>query len=204
MKRLVKIYNRKGFTLVETLLATVILLVVSTMLINGFVATMGYSFQTSVYNKSAGKNYAACMDSLAEWNSLENVGDEGREVKGKAFCGGNSANAIELEFDTGMWPGKLESVYVGVYKNTNLSLTVPGALPFQSENFAPTDDQLADNRKAIVYYPEYWQQDGVDDSLGKVIVMYVATEGKYYWVIDNNKTDLKDATVINPSPIDPN
>ena len=59
MKRLIKQINRKGFTLVETLLATFILVVVSTMLINGFIATMGYSYQTSVYSKSGANNYTA-------------------------------------------------------------------------------------------------------------------------------------------------
>ena len=39
MKRVVKQLNKKGFTLVETLLATFILVVISTMLVNGFIAT---------------------------------------------------------------------------------------------------------------------------------------------------------------------
>ena len=43
MKRVIKTAGRKGFTLVETLLATFILVVISTMLVNGFIATMGFS-----------------------------------------------------------------------------------------------------------------------------------------------------------------
>ena len=65
MRRVVKQSNKKGFTLVETLLATFILVVVSTMLVNGFIATMGYSYQTSVYSKSGANNYAALRRSAS-------------------------------------------------------------------------------------------------------------------------------------------
>ena len=41
MKKLAKRLNRKGFTLVETMLAVFILVVISTMLINGFIINIG-------------------------------------------------------------------------------------------------------------------------------------------------------------------
>ena len=43
MKKFIKTKGRKGFTLVETILAVFILIVISTMLINGFITTMSYS-----------------------------------------------------------------------------------------------------------------------------------------------------------------
>ena len=78
MKRLIKRSNRKGFTLVETLLATFILVVISTMLINGFITTMGYSYQSAVYNKSASMNYSLCMESAGGWGRRANNLDGGR------------------------------------------------------------------------------------------------------------------------------
>ena len=89
MKRIIKKSNRKGFTLVETLLATFILVVVSTMLVNGFISTMGFSYQTSVYSKSGSNNYAACMNKVAQWNTLTDCGDGGREEKGKDYYTAN-------------------------------------------------------------------------------------------------------------------
>ena len=65
MKRRIKRLNHKGFTLVETLLSAVILVIISTMLFNGFIATMGFSYQTSVYVKS-GANSVATNAYLAE------------------------------------------------------------------------------------------------------------------------------------------
>ena len=74
MKRVIKTAGRKGFTLVETLLATFILVVISTMLVNGFIATMGFSYQTSVYSKSGANNYGLAMDKISKWNATPNCG----------------------------------------------------------------------------------------------------------------------------------
>lgn len=200
MKRLFKQDNRKGFTLVETLLATFILVVVSTMLINGFIATMGYSYQTSVYSKSGANNYSACMTSLASWSSMKNTGDTGREVQGKAFCNGNSNNATVLSFEK-HWSTRFEKLYVHVESQTGLTVTVPGSLPYGAGTYAPTGDDLADNRKTFVYYPEYWQYNNDTSSLGNIIVMYVESEKKYYWVVDNGSDDLSTAQVVSTTAI---
>lgn len=206
MKRIIKIKNRKGFTLVETLLATFILVVVSTMLVNGFIATMGFSYQTSVYSKSGSNNYAACMDKVASWNTLTDCGDGGREEKGKAYYTANGNSHKKLSFKNTPSGTKLEQLYVGIEAKTDLSSTVPTTLPFGNAAYAPKDgtaahggagsDQLADNRKAIVYYPEYWKGKN-SSSFKKIIVMgdYSQTPVQYYWVVSpsggtNDKEDL--------------
>jgi prepilin-type N-terminal cleavage/methylation domain-containing protein len=43
-----KIKNKKGFTLLETLLSVAILVIISSMMINGFMATITYSHNSSV------------------------------------------------------------------------------------------------------------------------------------------------------------
>ncbi|MCQ2473111.1 MAG: prepilin-type N-terminal cleavage/methylation domain-containing protein [Saccharofermentans sp.] len=158
MKRLIKKTNRKGFTLVETLLATFILVIISTMLINGFIATMGYSFQTSVYSKSGANNYAACMEKVATWNTLEDRGTTGRQ---KALETATGVKQMTFVCPPGT---SMKTLYVGVESQYTLDNTVPATLPFQSAAFAPRDgknygssDQMADNRKAVYYYPEYWR-----------------------------------------------
>ena len=198
MKRLIKISNRKGFTLVETLLSAVILVIISTMLFNGFIATMGFSYQTSVYVKSGANNYTACMNEVAKWSHLENTGTNGREVRGKAYYAANGNTSDTLEFKCGSWPYTLEELNVQIIAYTDLKLTVPNTV--NGYEFSPNNESLADNRKAIVYYPEYWQ--GKDDSsLGKVIVMYNKTTKKYYWVVDNGKKDLSTAEKVSNKAI---
>ena len=189
MKRVVKQTNRKGFTLVETLLATFILVVISTMLINGFIATMGYSYQTSVYSKSGANNYAACMDRVAKHNSMTNRGTNGRQAKL-----GTGVATKDLTF---VCPAsyQLEPLYVEVVSEYTLDNTVPGTLPFQNAAYAPKDgnhygdtDELVDNRKSIVYYPEYWRASA-DSSKYKIAIRvdYDTTDAngnpKYEWVV---------------------
>jgi prepilin-type N-terminal cleavage/methylation domain-containing protein len=198
MKRQIKKINRKGFTLVETLLSAVILVIISTMLFNGFIATMGFSYQTSVYVKSGANNYTACMKEVAAWSHLENKGDEGREAKGKAYYDSHGGSATVLQFDEGSWPYTLEDLNVEIISYTDLKLTVPNTV--NGYEFSPNNDSLADNRKAIVYYPEYWaKSDG--SHLGEVIVMYNAKTNKYYWVIDNGNKNLAGAEKVSSTPI---
>ena len=206
MRRVVKQSNKKGFTLVETLLATFILVVVSTMLVNGFIATMGYSYQTSVYSKSGANNYAACMDKVATWNTYSDRGTSGRQKKLES-----ASNIKQLTFTATATGEKFKTLYVGVESQYELKNTIPATLPFQSAAYAPRDgvtygtsDQLADNRKAIYYYPEYCRATA-DTSKYKIGVRInedvTTSDGKptYDWVVFPayeipNDTDLSGLT----------
>ena len=212
MKRVIKSVNRKGFTLVETLLATFILVVISTMLVNGFIATMGFSYQTSVYSKSGANNYGLAMDTLQKWNATSNNGAGGREEQGAEY---HKKGVVTLTFKNVPGGQSLEELYVGVEQYTDLSATVPGTLPFQDRSFAPKDgkdgegnidadaDDLSDNRKVIVYYPEYWMAKDKPNTAGKVVVRgdYSQTPTVYDWVVSpsggtDKKEDLSGASKI--------
>jgi len=192
MKRFIKKNSRKGFTLVETLLAIFILIVVSTMLINGFIATMGYSYQTSVYSKSAGSNYKACMNQVGTWSHYQNKGDNGREAHGQNYI--NGANNHVLSF-SGSTTNSFESLSVAVERNTGLGYTVPGTLSYNSNQYAPKANAYSDNRTTFLYYPEYCSdKDG--NHTGEIVVMYKASTDEYYWVIDNGSKNLAGATKV--------
>lgn len=192
MKRFIKLKSRKGFTLVETLLAIFILIVISTMLINGFITTMAYSYQTSIYSKSAGNNYKACMNQVATWSHYKNKDAGGREEHGQNYI--NAGNNHVLSF-SGSTTNSFESLSVAVEKNTNLGYTVPGTLSYNSGQYAPTNDAYADNRTAFFYYPEYCSdKDG--NHTGEIVVMYKASSDEYYWVIDNGSKNLAGATKV--------
>ena len=203
MKRVTKINSCKGFTLVETLLAVFILIVVSTMLINGFIATMAYSYQTSVYSKSGANNYKACMNTLARWNHYDNLGDDGREAAGQNYI--NKVNKHILTFDTGDRTATFEDLYVAVEAKNNLSLTVPGTVRYGAVDYTPNDttnNSYADNHKVFVYYPEYCSSDGSGANVGKIVVMYDSDAKEYYWVIKTGTSDnLAGATKVDPNPI---
>lgn len=199
MKKFAKTNSRKGFTLVETLLAVFILIVVSTMLINGFITTMAYSYQTSVYSKSGASNYKACMNTLSRWNHYENLGDDGREAAGQNYI--NKVNKHILSFDTGDRTASFESLYVAVEAKNNLSLTVPNEVRYGATDYTPTNDSYADNHKVFVYYPEYCS-DTHGGNIGKIVVMYDENADEYYWVIKTGSSDnLAGADKVVPDAI---
>jgi prepilin-type N-terminal cleavage/methylation domain-containing protein len=200
MKRLIKRSNRKGFTLVETLLATFILVVISTMLINGFLTTMGYSYQTAVYNKSAAMNYSLCMEYSGTWGRKANNLANGREAEAVAqnYVTGNNH---DLVFYPGPDYTACETLSVAIIKKDGLGDTVPGSMPFQSEVFAPRDgsdedhpDHRVDNRTALIYFPEYCSDEGAH--VGEIVVMLDVSDPDnptYYWVIaEPNADETKD------------
>lgn len=193
MKRLAKQINKKGFTLVETLLATFILVVISTMLVNGFIATMGYSYQTSVYSKSGANNYAACMDDLALWNTYPDRGTTSRQKELSTVA---ASDLKSLSFESPAGVPHVKSLYVTIQSEYQLTNTVPTTLSFNGAAYAPKDgvnfgttDQLADNRKTIKYYPEYWRGPNSNaSSFYKVFVVadYANKDSNgnptYHWV----------------------
>ena len=202
MKKFIKKNNRKGFTLVETLLAIFILIVVSTMLINGFIATMAYSYQTSVYSKSAGTNYKACMNQVGVWSHYQNKGADGRESHGYNYMTGannTTVNKHTLTFQ-GSTTNSFESLYVAVEKNAGLGNTVPGMLSYNSYQYAPKANAFADNRTTFLYYPEYCADDD-GNHVGEIVVMYKQSSNEYYWVIDNGSKNLAGATRVNNTAI---
>lgn len=61
MKRIIKRSSKKGFTLLEVLLATVIMSIVSMMIMQGFLATMNFAHNNLIYSQSGSKNYGKCV-----------------------------------------------------------------------------------------------------------------------------------------------
>ncbi len=193
MKRFIKLRSRKGFTLVETILATFILFVVSSMLVNGFIAAIGYSYQTSIYNKSGSDNYGVCMTDIGKW-SKKSVQD--REIAAVDDYTDDEKKTLQF-VSRGVHSETLEGVNVIYYEHDDLSGTVPDDLAFTDGRFAPTShvDQHADNRKAFCYYPEHCvDKDG--NNKGNIIVM-LGSDSKYYWVVNDGNFN-KDSVTSTP------
>lgn len=185
MKRIIKL-SKKGFTLVETMLSVFILVVISTMLVSGFITTMGYSYQTAIYSKSAAMNYSMCMEDTGKWNMTSNYLDDGREVYINDNIG--SLSTGQITFLPGSLYTSCQSISVVIDKNTNLDGVVPGGLPYMDSRYAPTNDNVTpsyvDNRTTFYYYPEYYSDGGAH--AGEIIVMMDASSPediKYYWVV---------------------
>lgn len=61
---MIKKGNKKGFTLLEVMLSVAILVIVSSMLMVGFLTSMTYAYNTSLYAKIGSSNYSNAMNTL--------------------------------------------------------------------------------------------------------------------------------------------
>ncbi|MCR4688643.1 MAG: type II secretion system GspH family protein [Saccharofermentans sp.] len=180
MKKLIKI-RKTGFTLVETMLAVVIMVITSSMLMNGFLATMGYAYHTSVYTRSAGNNYATCINSVAD---LHAMGEEDRHRQAELNTRtGGGATAATLSFTGGVT--SLTSLKIGVTSSTNNT----SALPDTVTGVASEGDLKLDNRHSFFYYPTVNSNSASDDTyLGRTRIYKKSATGEWWWCYIDDTT----------------
>lgn len=162
MKRFLK-NNSQGFTLLETLLSVAIMVIMSTMLLNGFAATMGYSYHTSVYTKSAASNYSASMTTLSQLHAKSaayntsntpipnNYYYAGLDYLGKGkYDAAATSCPITIGFDssgatnaTGVTLNSINGVEYA-YKGVTDDINITGTIENQS---------VAGNRRTFFYIP---------------------------------------------------
>lgn len=166
MKRLLKIKIKTGFTLLETLLSVAIMVIISSMLLNGFGATMGYSYHTSVYTKAAAANYSGCMNTLSSLHANSNpYGPTGMAVNNYAIVGqiaykgsgsynsSSSAKPITISFDVSS-AVTTNGAGTAVLNDLNAVEFAYTAIPSVVEiKGVIENDSAAANRKTFFYIP---------------------------------------------------
>lgn len=195
MKRFSKLKNKKGFTLLETLLATCILVIVGSLLMEGFITAMGYSYNSSVYSRSASYNSKLCVDQLAEWSmkadGVQSLGAGGVVIpedapyKDVGTYGYN--NSVQHTQSKTITFNGLGTVRVAVVEKKNVSpAMIQGSSNlsgFTAEKIRNNDNAVADNRVIFFYYPT---MNGIPGQtyLGKTHV-YLKNGTTYVWGYDN-------------------
>lgn len=202
MKRFSKLKNKKGFTLLETLLATCILVIVSSMLMQGFITAMGYSYNSSVYSRSASYNSQLCVTKLAEWSKRADgvasinldgsINAENRPYYEVGKVGynqtGSFSNLKTIKF------GTLGSVRVAVYEQKDVN-DDDGIAPdmiqgsssiggFSAETIVSNPNAVADNRTILFYYPTNNGEDPSRPYFGNTHV-YLQNGSTYVWGYDD-------------------
>ena len=197
MKRFSKLKNKKGFTLLETLLATCILVIIGSMLMEGFITAMGYSYNSSVYARSASFNNKLCVDKLAYWSmkadgvaSVSGTGTinpEDAPYKEVGQYGYDQTTSLTvpktLTFNT------LGTIRIAVYdqKNVNNDYVASDKMiqsgsnlnRFTAEKIRNNDNAVADNRTIFFYYPTNNGTPG-DSYFGKTHV-YIKNGTTWVW-----------------------
>ncbi len=163
MIRFTKRHSKKGFTLLEVLLATAILVIISSMLMQGFITTMGFSYNSSVYARSAAWNSKLCVAQLGTWSAnadlyeYDSSTNTFKPTKTAAYGDTqftNSTTSKKINFGQGAVGSKLGSVSVAIHKETGVKVTAPELQGFKTEKLS-TGERYADNRAILFYYPSY-------------------------------------------------
>lgn len=208
MKRFSKLKSKKGFTLLETLLATAILVIVGSMLMEGFITAMGFSYNSSVYSRSAAYNSHLCISKLSEWSmyadniaGLDNSDPTDIKTIKKVAA---YADVGEYDWDEGGFttPRKIAfdganvtvsgvtysftDLKVAVYEKKKVNNSASNLNSFKSvESIEGNDAAYADNRAILFYIPAYMGTHGDAKSFGNTHV-YVKDDGTYVWGYDDS------------------
>ena len=200
MKRFSKFKSKKGFTLLETLLATAILVIVGSMLMEGFITAMGFSYNSSVYSRSAAFNSQLCITQLAKWSmygdgiaSYDPANSKTVDIPAAYADVGqyawnknpNYTNAKYISFEGSVSGGNMGNIRVAVYEEKDVKTGSNNLNSFTNETIEGNDEAYADNRMILFYYPK---QNGTpsDKYFGNTHV-YVDSSGKYWWGYEDSK-----------------
>lgn len=195
MLKIVKVKKtKKGFTLLETLLSVALLVIVSTMMMNGFMSTMNYSHNTSVYAKSAASNYSAAMSNLAKYAAHGSSGDN--DTKTASYKEMNSETNNSTMYFTSLPSGKeliitpkdasgqrviKLKVFKEIQNKTGLNDNVANIDDYEEYwNASNGDSSYADNRYAFAYYP-YCNDSSDGSHTGEIRIYKKNGTDELYW-----------------------
>ena len=182
MKKISKVNkSKKGFTLLETMLSVCIMVIISSMLLNGFLATMGFSYHTSVYSKSGATNYDKCMSEISGYQSLD-VDTRNVTIGNLVATGGES---VKISFKGGTVAGasiRDIKAYTFDYNSSTsgMDATIKGVASEVYTSESGDDGVYVDNRTGFFYYPTV-NAAGDGSHLGKIHLYYDNDNNKIVW-----------------------
>lgn len=142
MKKLIKTNSKKGFTLLEVMLAVAVMAIGSTMIMQGFIATMNCSRNSKVYSRVGASHYAELISNISENSQLS--------AKDRNLTGGSGTTInFGSTFDTGIYLWRLTNG-TGAAEDT---INVSGANAYAQALEDSLASSTIDNRAAFFYIP---------------------------------------------------
>lgn len=136
---MIKIYkSKKGFTLLEIVLAVAILMIMSTALVQGFLSTLQYSYDTSLYLRMSKSNYGRAVSNLSNYSNRPVESRYNFPVNATLSIGGAASVA-----------GLDRSLSVHVNRETNTTITVSDIGSGIAEGSSP----VSSRRTNVLYTP---------------------------------------------------
>lgn len=136
---MIKIYkSKKGFTLLEIVLAVAILMIMSTALVQGFLSTLQYSYDTSLYLRISKSNYGRAVSNLSNYSNSP-VESRYNFLGDATLSIGGAASVAGLD----------RSLSVHVNRETNTNITVSDIGSGIAEGSSP----VSSRRTNVLYTP---------------------------------------------------
>ena len=158
MKRVTKINikaSKVGFTLLEVVLSIAIMLILTTMMMNGFAATMSYSYHTSVFATTAASNYATAIGKVAN-NSSQ--GKAAYQTLGLGYSGVGASDVATINFKPQGKENYGEAAD-GTYANNRTAFYY-----YPKYNRNGTDETTRGHIEIWKFGTEYWWYDTVHNT----------------------------------------
>lgn len=173
MMRIMK-KEKKGFTLLEVMLAVAILLVATSMILSGFLVTFNYSNNTSVFAKLGSQNYSKSIQSLA------NIGTSG-DIAVKFSTVGTTP--VGITCSTTACGDSFKNYNLVMWSNAS-PIGGEGALTYDTATDASV---TSTSRYAFSYSPIACP--GCGNGQGTLRKYKDKTTGKTYWFCYNSSSD---------------
>lgn len=177
-------FMKRGFTLLEVVLAIAIMLVLTTMMMNGFAATMSYSYHTSVYARTAASNYATAVSNLGVYSKLDKAA---YEVMGAGYGSFDTYDMGSIRMygknPSGGATVPVEDFNIQLFREYK-GFTTDAGFSSQKENYTTGDDDgsYSNNRTSFYYLPTYLRNGADETTRGKVIIYYVPQDTTFaHW-----------------------
>jgi len=180
--------SKAGFTLLEVVLAVAIMVILTTMMMNGFAATVSYSYHTSVFASTAATNYRNAITKIGA-NSISGKG--AYVTMGKGAAGVSDDDCKTLHMPQAIAGTSAIDLPIQLYRE-NGGAAAANTYGFKSEveNYGESaDGTYANNRTAFYYYPTMITYNNDETTRGLVHVYHMpagtyngitCTEG-FYW-----------------------
>lgn len=165
--------NKKGFTLLEVMLAVAILIIATSMILSGFLATFSYSNNTTVFAKLGASNYSKSVQSLASMSSIT-------DVNSRFHTPGTTSITVSCSYSGAS--NALSNFNVVLWKQTTAS-GGEGSLTYDATADA---SNVSTSRSSFTYSPSVCP--GCNNGQGQ-LRKFKDTDGKIKWVCYNAASD---------------
>ena len=154
----IRVKSKSGFTLLEVLLAVVILVIASTMIMKGFIAVMIMGRNSRTYTKSGEENYRRAMNETIIRHATASV----QYDNVVAPLTGGVQSTLTAGFESGHTPSNVTAnqmnltVDLSMYTNTEVNLRDSSDNAYVIGGDTLDASTVADNRYAFFYdYGDY-------------------------------------------------